>query len=126
MKHGCFLFAALFAATTASCAYAPAQNGPPVYWTENGAGDYEELGRVSGSAFGYCLSDEGVYWAAVEDAIYQAESMGADGVMMVNSMAAGMTFRPPTTCNWLLQIFMLPGAWFDSVDVVAIRKRGEK
>lgn len=118
--------AAIILLIAQGCAYSPEVNGPPVYWTETGAGEYEELGRISGSTFGYCLTDDGIYWAAVQDAIREAQAMGADGVLLPNSMAAGSTFRPGYDCNWLLQIFLLPGSWFDSVDVVAIKRKGEK
>jgi hypothetical protein len=108
-----------------ACAHAPEMNGPPVYWTEKGTPPYEEMGRVSGTTGGYCLSGDGVYWAAVHDALAKARAMGADGIPIPNSMAAGATWRASdaTACHWILQILGIPGNWGAQVDVVALKFR---
>jgi len=108
------------------CAHASPQNGPPVYWTESGAGSYSEVGRVSGTAFGYCLSGDGIYWSGVGKALRQAKAMGADGILMPNSMANGATYRRNFRCHWILQFIALPGCWGQSVDALAIKLNGSR
>lgn len=105
------------------CASVGSTLGQPIYFTESGVGhQFEELGPVVGSVFGWCYSDESVFNAACVKALEKARSMGADAILIPNSLSSS-GLKKTSECYWSLQILtggMCPGG-FGDVQALAIK-----
>ena len=110
----------LAAVQLSGCAFTRLKPETPIYYTEAGVPQgYEELRRVRGRGFGYCLNREGVYNTATKRALAKAETMAGDAIIIPDSFTVGGTPQR-VRCRWILQLFLLPGG-MGQINAVAIR-----
>ena len=104
------------------CAYKTLPPGTPIYYTEGGGKEYQELGPVTGKTFGYCLDRRGVHNAAALNALSKSKSIGGNALLLPNSFAGGSQYSTVEKCKWILQIMGLPGVYNGTVTGIAIKE----
>lgn len=90
-----------------------------VYYTTGGIGEFQQLGPVTGTASGYCMTRAGVMGAAVQNALEKSIARGGNAVLIPNSISS-YGVAVPTRCRWGWTIFGIPGAIGERVQTIAI------